>query len=94
MPTYEFSCEDCGRFNGVFAMAEVPSATMCPQCRAPAQRLVSNPAFVTSSSAKRLVEATERSAHEPAVVQGSPPAAGAPAPRVTHNPLHAKLPRP
>lgn len=94
MPTYNFRCESCGRFEGVFAMAEVPASTPCPHCAGLARRLVSNPALMSSGPAARLIESTQRSAYEPGMVQGAPPRDEAPPPRVTRNPLHAKLPRP
>ncbi|MFF2556450.1 FmdB family zinc ribbon protein [Nocardia sp. NPDC058058] len=92
MPLYEFRCRDCGSFDRSFSMAAVPDAADCPECAGSSRRQVGGGAFVRpGSAAARLIDATTRTASEPAVV-------GAPAGRsrapVTRNPLHRKLPRP
>lgn len=94
MPTYEFRCPAGDSADAHFSMAAVPRAIDCPTCGQPAVRRPSSPHMSrSSSSAYRLVESTERSAHEPAVVSALP-GSGRPAPAYTHNPLHHKLPRP
>ncbi|MRH88092.1 zinc ribbon domain-containing protein [Nocardia sp. SYP-A9097] len=92
VPLYQFHCRDCGSFDRSFTMAAVPDTTGCPECAGSSRRQVGGGAFVRPGSATtRLIDATRRTASEPAVV-------GAPAGRsnapVTRNPLHRKLPRP
>lgn len=94
MPLYEFRCADCGDLERSYSMRDVPDHVACPHCAADAPRRITGAALHGSSPAKRLIESTERSAHEPAVVS-SLPSARAAAPRpVSRNPLHQKLPRP
>lgn len=90
MPLYEFRCRDCGSFDRSFTMAEVPAAAECPACSATSRRQPGGAFIRPGSAASRLIDATTRTASEPAVV-GAPAAKGAP---VTRNPLHHKLPRP
>ncbi|WP_328799486.1 zinc ribbon domain-containing protein [Rhodococcus sp. T7] len=96
MPLYEFRCAaDCGPFERSFPMADVPRSITCPGCEGDAARLVSSPRLGHgSSSAMQLLDATKRSAHEPAVVAGPPPRAATGRSPVTNNPLHRRLPRP
>lgn len=92
MPTYEFSCSRCGRFDAVFSLAAVPDATACA-CGTSARRAMTAPHLGRGSSgAMRLLDATAATAERPAVV-GSIPSGGARTATST-NPLHAKLPRP
>ncbi|WP_067813319.1 FmdB family zinc ribbon protein [Nocardia inohanensis] len=92
MPLYEFRCRDCGSFDRSFSMAAVPDLTECPGCAAASRRQVGGGAFVRpGSAAARLIEATRRTASEPAVVGAPKGRVSAP---VTRNPLHRKLPRP
>lgn len=96
MPTYEFRCPDCTDFDLVFAMRSVPENATCPTCGASARRRVSAPRLSRAgSAASRVIDAAERSAHEPETVSSLPGRArSAPAQRYTANPLHQKLPRP
>ncbi|MFD3591937.1 FmdB family zinc ribbon protein [Nocardia sp. NPDC058640] len=92
MPLYRFRCGDCGGFDQSFPMSAIPQVTDCPDCAAPSKRGFAVAGLLgTGSAAARLIEATTRTADEPAVV-------GAPAGRskapVTRNPLHRTLPRP
>ncbi|MEV6069208.1 zinc ribbon domain-containing protein [Nocardia sp. NPDC052001] len=92
MPLYEFRCRDCGSFDRSFSMAAVPEVANCPECAGDSRRQVGGGAFVRpGSAATRLIDATARTASEPAVV-GAP--AGRSSAPVTRNPLHRKLPRP
>ena len=95
MPLYEFRCPDGVRFEANFPMAQVPSTAPCPECGEPARRRVSAPRLSRAGSAAYgLIEAGERSAHEPEVVRSTAPGGGTRGPKYTANPLHRKLPRP
>ncbi|GAA4397526.1 FmdB family zinc ribbon protein [Tsukamurella soli] len=101
MPTYLFRCPRCGAFERAYPMADVPARAPCPACPGVGLRRPTSPALIAPGSAVvRLIDATERTAHEPDVV-GAPPrptttAAAGPhrRPAITRNPLHHKLPRP
>jgi putative FmdB family regulatory protein len=45
MPTYEYECSDCGPFSEVRPMAEFDRPQPCPDCNAPAPRLLTAPAL-------------------------------------------------
>lgn len=45
MPTYEYECPDCGPFSEVRPMAEYDRPQPCPDCSAPAPRLLTVPAL-------------------------------------------------
>lgn len=92
MPSYEFACRACGCFERFHPMSEAPAEAACPTCAQPARRRFGGGALLHGgSSAMRLLDATSRTASEPAVVS-APPAGGRT--RVSRNPLHRKLPRP
>lgn len=93
MPSYEFTCRrGCGSFDRSFSMSAVPAVTTCPDCGAASRRRFGGAALVHSgSAATRLLDATARTASEPAVVTAPPPLRAAP---VSRNPLHRQLPRP
>ncbi|MFJ4651966.1 FmdB family zinc ribbon protein [Nocardia sp. NPDC088792] len=91
MPYYEFCCRSCGSFDRSHPMATVPDVAPCPGCALPARRRMTGGALLhTGSTATRLLDATARTAHEPAVVT-APPARTTT--RISRNPLHHKLPR-
>ena len=94
MPLYDFRCQTCGVIEESFPMADVPAAVTCPDCCGSARRQIGAAGLHRQSAAKSLVESTERTAHEPPVVSSLPHTKRAPQPRITRNPLHAKLPRP
>ena len=94
MPTYAFRCAACGDFDAVFPMASVPRQPDCQACGGAARRIFSAPHLgVGSTTATKLLDATKRTAGEPAVVDSLPVRQTSPRP-VSRNPLHAKLPRP
>lgn len=39
MPTYEYSCPNCGRFDTIQKITE-PALTGCPQCGSPVHRVI------------------------------------------------------
>jgi putative FmdB family regulatory protein len=94
VPTYVFRCPACGDFDAVFPMASIPARLDCRACGGGARRIFSAPHLgVGSSTAMKLLDATMRTADEPAVVESPPDVRTSPRP-VSRNPLHAKLPRP
>ncbi|WFR71680.1 zinc ribbon domain-containing protein [Prescottella defluvii] len=95
IPLYQFRCDHCGPFDRTFTMATVPDTSACPDCASDARRQVTAPRLGHGASTQmRLLDATARSASEPAVVQGPRRGGGRTAQKVTTNPLHRKLPRP
>lgn len=93
MALYEFRCACGQRVEQRFAMSEAPQHVDCPGCAQRARRVISAPRLGnTGAAAYRLIEATERSAHDPTVV--SAPAGGARRTSpITNHPLHQRLPR-
>lgn len=93
MALYEFRCACGQRVEQRFAMSEVPSHVSCPVCAQRARRVISAPRLGhTGGSAYRLIEATERSAHDPPVVSAPAGRARRTTP-ITNHPLHQRLPR-
>jgi putative FmdB family regulatory protein len=94
VPTYSFRCPACGDFDALFPMASVPAQLDCRACGGAARRSFCAPHLsVGSSTAMKLLDATKRTASEPAVVEPLPGRRTSPRP-VSRNPRHAKLPRP
>lgn len=94
MPLYSYRCPNCVDFDVLLAMGDAVGSVSCPACGAPSRRRYTAAHLSSSSSgAYRLIEATERSAAEPAVVR-SPGGSPGNARGITTNPLHRKLPRP
>ena len=95
MPTYQFRCSgDCPDFSAMYQMAEVPPEDRCPQCSAPARRIIGAPRLgIGGTAAMRLQDRTRASADSPDVVSRIPGRAARATP-VTTNPLHRRLPRP
>ncbi|GAA4407627.1 zinc ribbon domain-containing protein [Fodinibacter luteus] len=96
MATYEFNCAEHGVLTVSVPMAEVTSTIPCPSCGEPARRRYTAPGLALGdAAARRLIEATTATAHEPAVVR-SP--TGAPVRRSGARPLAdprtARLPAP
>ncbi|PPB50120.1 hypothetical protein C4K88_05480 [Arthrobacter pityocampae] len=96
MPIYEYRCPRCDVFELTRGMGSAPAEEDCPTCGQRARRRISAPRLArTGTAAFRLIDAAERSASEPRVVSGTPPAPGRSArPAYSTNPLHQKLPRP
>lgn len=106
MPLYAYRCSDCSGgadrpdFEVPLPMGSAPGSLPCPACGSPSPRRFTAPNLSRASSgAYRLIESTQRSAAEPAVVRSpaGPRTAGqrTAGPRnITANPLHRKLPRP
>lgn len=95
IPLYQFRCAQCGPFDRSYSMTAVPDAADCPHCAGAARRQITAPRLGHGASTPmRLLDATARSASEPAVVHGPRPGARRTTQQVTTNPLHRKLPRP
>jgi putative FmdB family regulatory protein len=94
---YDFHCDRHGAFEVHRPIGQAPAAHPCPDCGAPARRVVSAPMVVGSRRGawSAAIERAERSRHEPEVVS-SVPSAGA-RPRIRTAPMTpqlARLPRP
>jgi len=96
MATYEFVCAEHGSLTITMPMAEVTTTLPCPSCGEPARRRYTAPGLALGdATARRLIEATSRSAHEPAVV--SAPRGAPMTPRRARpiaDPRTARLPAP
>ena len=69
MAVYEFICADHGVSTITMPMASVTASAPCPFCGEPSRRRYSAPGLVLgNAAARRLIEATSRSAYEPALV--------------------------
>lgn len=95
MPHYEYRCPQHGRFADRLPLGTAPPARPCPDCAADSPRVFSAPMVATAHrGALSLIEATERSAHEPAVVTAPPRPPAGRAARPAPNPALSRLPRP
>ncbi|MEM9282733.1 MAG: zinc ribbon domain-containing protein [Verrucomicrobiota bacterium] len=67
MPTYDYSCEDCGTFEVVRPMSDRDAPCLCPYCDKEAQRkLLAAPSISTLAGEVRQAHAiNERSADSP-----------------------------
>ena len=94
MPTYGFSCGQCGDFTVVRPMAAATATADCPDCGHTARRRFVSPALrALDDSLRQAHDAGERSADSPQIVS-SVPGRSRRATRVTSDPRHARLPRP
>lgn len=94
MAVYEFACPRCGSVEASFAMGSAPESITCPECGGRAERVFTAPYLsIAGRTAYKLIDSTEKTAHEPQVVTGALPPSERPTP-ITTNPLHRKLPRP
>ncbi len=67
MPAYEYACEACGEFQASRPIAESAGPHACPECGAPAPRMLASPHLRTAGAAIRYIAElrNEKSAHEP-----------------------------
>jgi putative FmdB family regulatory protein len=66
MPTYDYDCARCGRFEALRPMSLRDAPLACPACDAPAPRAVGAPRLATmDATRRRAVGVNERAAHEP-----------------------------
>ncbi|WP_193104348.1 FmdB family zinc ribbon protein [Brachybacterium sp. FME24] len=95
MPLYEFRCENSHLHELLLSMSAADRTAPCPECGSAATRLVSSPALGHLGSERaRLLDRTAASAHAPAVVDQVPGPGSARPARTSHDPRHARLPRP
>lgn len=95
MPIYEFKCGSGHRSERQLPMSTEQREIDCPVCGETANRMISAPSVRrTDSKMAAAVEATQKSAYEPAVVNSLPTSGNRRATPVTRNPQHAKLPKP
>lgn len=95
MPTYEFRCPTHGPFEALLPIARSKGPAPCVECGAAGVRLLSAPRLnLGDGTARRLLDATNRSAAEPTVVQAPPARRAAQAPGPRPDPRTARLPRP
>ncbi|MEO6791525.1 MAG: zinc ribbon domain-containing protein [Ornithinibacter sp.] len=95
MATYDFICDEHGVSTLRMPMASVGTTAPCPSCGGESRRRYTAPGLALGdAAARRLIEATSRTAHEPAVVS-SPGAPRSPrSRRPTADPRTARLPAP
>nr|WP_281067099.1 zinc ribbon domain-containing protein [Brachybacterium fresconis] len=95
VPLYEFRCENSHLHELMMPLAAADRSAACPECGSSASRLISSPALSRLGSQRaRLIESTASSAQAPTVVDHVPGAGSARPARTTHDPRHARLPRP
>ncbi|WP_432514768.1 zinc ribbon domain-containing protein [Kineococcus sp. SYSU DK001] len=95
MPNYEYRCAQHGRFEHRLPLGTAPPVRCCPHCAADSPRVFSPPMVATPNRrALSLIEATERTAHEPAVVSAPPRPPGGGTARPGRDPALSRLPRP
>ena len=96
MPIYDFHCADCLDFELILPMGTAPNFAACPSCQGDARRRITAPNILrTGSATYQLIDAANRSAHEPAIVDSHKPGVRTgKTQHYTSNPLHQKLPRP
>jgi len=94
VPVYDFKCSGGHVNEHRLPITSEQREIACPDCGATAKRMISAPATRTADPRRTLVEATEKTRYEPAVVNSVPRAGNARATPVSTNPQHAKLPKP
>lgn len=95
MAAYEFRCDEHGIVTVRVPMSMVESTSSCPACGAPARRVYSAPQLAFGdATARRLIAAGEKSAHEPAVVTAPSGIPRSRPRRPTADPRTARLPKP
>jgi putative FmdB family regulatory protein len=67
MPSYEYSCADCGAFQASRPIVESAAPHACPACGGLAPRALASPHVRTAGAAIRYIAESrnEKSAHEP-----------------------------
>ncbi|MDN5920497.1 MAG: zinc ribbon domain-containing protein [Pseudonocardia sp.] len=94
MAIYRYRCETDGARDVVRPIGTAEDTLDCPECGAAMPRVFAAPMLnLGSSSARSLLERTERTRERPDVVPAPPPAAGRRSAPAT-NPGWSRLPRP
>ncbi|WP_369253366.1 FmdB family zinc ribbon protein [Geodermatophilus amargosae] len=92
MAVYQYRCTEHGVLEVARPIGTAADSEPCPDCAAPAPRIFTAPGLALGSARNRaLIDRTERSADQPAVV--SAPPSHRPPVRPA-NPALARLPRP
>ncbi len=67
MPTYDYTCPQCGSFDAVRSVAMRDHPVNCPDCLEVSPRvLVGTPRLaLMASNSRRAIELNERASHEP-----------------------------
>ena len=67
MPTYDYSCSQCGGFDAFRALAARNEAVSCPDCGAASGRVFATAPRLAlmEGSTRRSMETNERAKHEP-----------------------------
>jgi putative FmdB family regulatory protein len=69
MPTYDYACGACGGFTALRSMAARNDPIECPDCGAPAERVVAMAMLTTLDGvARSALDVNERSRHAPVSV--------------------------
>ncbi len=77
MPLYDYECEGCGPFTELRSMSRSSDPMPCPNCEKAARRTLTAPFIADMDPKNRIAhQRNEKSAHEPKVVSGKPPAGG------------------
>jgi len=93
--TFDFRCESHGIVTLTMSIHEVSATAACPTCARPSRRVFTVPQLrLGDSTARRLLDATQRTAYEPEVVSAPSGRGRSPGRRPTADPRTAKLPRP
>jgi putative FmdB family regulatory protein len=72
MPLYEYRCDDCGTFSAIRKMSEFSMPSVCGNCGAACERVISAPHFALLGKEQRVAhERNEKSAHEPGTMRRS-----------------------
>ncbi|PID98538.1 MAG: FmdB family transcriptional regulator [Actinomycetales bacterium] len=94
MPTYSYICPDHGKFDVFLSMSECVAVYPCMSCERGSRRLFSAPSLnLGDSRARQLLDATKETADRPRVVSSLPSNSRKVRQKVSHNPLHKKLPK-
>jgi putative FmdB family regulatory protein len=95
MAVYEYTCDECGRFDIRLTIGTAPAAYRCPQCARTARRVFSPPMLgqQVPKPLGALLDREEQSRDAPDVVTRVPPRRVR-RPASTANPALAQLPRP
>ncbi len=69
MPSYVFTCGDCGSFDVTRSMASAGDPASCPTCHREARRVFTPPGLARlATPVRRALDSEEASAAEPRVV--------------------------
>lgn len=94
MAVYVYRCDEHGHTEESRPIGTAAAAVPCPACGSPASRVFTAPRLSLGSPARRaLIDRTERTREEPAVVTAPPPRPGSRT-AARAGPAWTRLPRP